>query len=65
MTITKLEDVRWIASGLDDFTVLLHVHGMDDLADQLDTVRVALQSVSAAPGKFGAEGAFANALRAS
>lgn len=50
---------------MDDFTVLLHVHGMDDLADQLDTVRVALQSVSAAPGKFGAEGAFANALRAS
>jgi hypothetical protein len=27
---------------LDDFAALLRVHGIDDLADQLDAVRVAL-----------------------
>jgi hypothetical protein len=46
MTIAKSEDIRWIASGLDDFAVLLHVHGIDELADQLDAVRAALRSVS-------------------
>jgi len=61
MTIGKLEDIRWIASGLDDFSVLLHVHGMDDLADQLDMVRVALHSVSAVSATFGADRALANA----
>jgi hypothetical protein len=42
MTIAKSEDIRWIAGGLDDFAVLLRVHGIDHLADQLDGVRVAL-----------------------
>ena len=42
MTIAKSEDIRWIASGLDDFAVLLRVHGIDHLADQLDVVQVAL-----------------------
>ena len=42
MTIAKSEDIRWIANGLDDFAALLRVHGIDDLADQLDAVRVAL-----------------------
>jgi hypothetical protein len=42
MTIAKSEDIRWITSGLDDFAVLLRVHGIDHLADQLDVVQVAL-----------------------
>jgi hypothetical protein len=42
MTIAKSEDIRWIAGGLDDFAVLLRVHAIDHLADQLDVVRVAL-----------------------
>jgi hypothetical protein len=42
MTIAKSEDIRWIASGLDDFAVLLRVHGIHHLADQLDVVQVAL-----------------------
>jgi hypothetical protein len=42
MTIAKSEDIRWIARGLDDFAVLLRVHGIDHLADQLDVVQVAL-----------------------
>ena len=42
MTITKSEDIRWIARGLDDFAVLLRVNGVEHLADQLDVVRVAL-----------------------
>lgn len=66
MPVAKLdEDIRWIASGLDDFAVLLHVYGIDDLADQLDIVRVALQSTSAVPDTFGADRALANARRTS
>jgi len=42
MTKAKAEDMRWIASGLDDFAVLLRAHGIDDLAGQLDAVRIAL-----------------------
>jgi hypothetical protein len=42
MTIAKSEDIRWIARGLDDSAVLLRVHGIEHLADQLDVVRVAL-----------------------
>jgi hypothetical protein len=59
MTITKSEDIRWIASGLDNFTVLLHVHGIDHLADQLDVVRVALSESDA----FDADRALANRPR--
>jgi hypothetical protein len=42
MTIAKSEDIRWIARGLDDSAILLRVHGIEHLADQLDLVRVAL-----------------------
>jgi hypothetical protein len=42
MTIAKSEDIRWIARGLDDSAILLRVHGIEHLADQLDVVRVAL-----------------------
>ncbi len=46
MTKAKAVDMRWIASGLDDFAVLLRAHGIDDLADQLDAVRIALPEVA-------------------
>ena len=42
MTIAKSEDIRWIARGLDNSAILLRVHGIEHLADQLDVVRVAL-----------------------
>ena len=42
MTIAKSEDIRWIARGLDNSAILLRVHGIEHLADQLDLVRVAL-----------------------
>jgi hypothetical protein len=42
MTIAKSEDIRWTARGLDDSAILLRVHGIEHLADQLDVVRVAL-----------------------
>jgi hypothetical protein len=47
MTKAKAEDMRWIASGLDDFAVLLRAHGIDDLAGQLDAVRIALPESNA------------------
>jgi hypothetical protein len=39
---SKLWLDRCDASELDDFAVLLRVHGIDHLADQLDVVQVAL-----------------------
>ena len=45
MTIAKSEDIRWIARGLDDSAILLRVHGIEHLADQLDLVRVALSEL--------------------
>ena len=45
MTIAKSEDIRWIARGLDNSAILLRVHGIEHLADQLDVVRVALSEI--------------------
>ena len=48
----KSEDIGWIAVGLEDSAVLLRVHGIEHLADQLDGVRVALSE----PDTFDADG---------
>jgi hypothetical protein len=41
---TAIEDIRWVASEVDDLAVLLRVHGIGTLADKLDAVRKALRS---------------------
>jgi hypothetical protein len=61
--MAQSDDIRWIASGLEDFAVLLHVHGIDDLADQLDAVRAALSPAQTVLDTFSTEHALANVRR--
>jgi hypothetical protein len=39
-----IEDIRWVASKVNDLAILLRVHGFGTLADKLDAVRKALRS---------------------
>ena len=39
-----VEDIRWVASEVNDLAVLLRVHGFGTLAGKLDAVRKALRS---------------------
>jgi hypothetical protein len=39
-----IEDIRWVASEVNDLAILLRVHGFGTLAGKLDAVRKALRS---------------------
>jgi hypothetical protein len=54
---TAIEDIRWVASEVDDLAVLLRVHGIGTLADKLDAVRKALRSELTANSATGVHGA--------
>jgi hypothetical protein len=48
MTSRRVEDILWVAEEVADLAILLHAHGLKHLANRLDQVHSALQSMHAA-----------------
>ena len=48
MISRRVEDILWVADEVADLAVLLHSHGVSHLANRLDQVHSALQSMRAA-----------------
>jgi hypothetical protein len=47
MSVGKVEELRWIATQLDDLMVLLRLHGLELAASRIDEAQMFIQSVAA------------------